>query len=226
MLSLITVLQSVHDTTTCLMRLSKPLLDNHRRHQGSAGCGDGDETHHVSHLQSLLPNADLTTLKQLSHSICARRLEVLLKNGYRGGRGSALHDDAFLRPILLELASACDKSMKHHIGIGSSLEARSYDQADSSSFADARGTEFPSEWRSSTSIRQGDQVFNIPEYVSRKPESGAQLRKSQDHEVELHDKQEVGKASVLSHKFLTSKSRSSAIPACTRCRAVSSWRGH
>jgi hypothetical protein len=119
-LSLGTILADVNSALTCLMRLSKPLLDNHRRHRTiDQYCTEGG-THHAQQLQRLLPRVEWTTLEQLSRSTCARRNKVLMANSRRKVSGAALDDVSFLRVVLLELVSVTGglASHQHQTSVG------------------------------------------------------------------------------------------------------------
>jgi hypothetical protein len=119
-LSLGTILADVNSALSCLMRLSKPLLDNHRRHRTiDRYCAEGG-THHAQQLQRLLPRVEWTTLKQLSRSTCARRNKVLMANSRRRVSSAAFDDAAFLRAVLLELVSVTGglASHQHQTSVG------------------------------------------------------------------------------------------------------------
>jgi hypothetical protein len=116
--SLSAILQEVQNTTICLMRLSRPLLNDHLHHQTTTQHCDKDNKHHISHLQRLIPHATLTVLKRLSKSICARRLGLLRMNSHWG----RLDDVTFLLMVLRNLVSVSDEAVRTS-STGSSVQA-------------------------------------------------------------------------------------------------------
>jgi hypothetical protein len=225
MLSLGSILQDVYNTTVCLMRLSKPLLDSHRRHQATTRRCDDGAKHHVSHLQRLLPRATLTILRLLSKSICTRQLETLRMNSQQEGSISVLSDDVFLRLVLLELASVSDEAIKLESSTGSSLERNpGYLAEEPSSCEDAENMESYSEERSIPSPAKVDSLFPSPEYTLVNPEPTmiqiAQRREGVVYKTKSDTGQNAKEASFVDHESSDDGSEAATISACTRCRVV------
>ena len=226
-LSLASILQDVYNTTICLMRLSKPLLDSHRHHQTTTRRCDEDDKHHVSHLQRWLPRATLTIMKRLSKSICARRFEITRINSHWKGHDSALGDDAFLRVVLLELASVSDDTIKYDSSTGSSLEQDTgYLAEEPSSFEDAENMESYREERSEPSPAKVDSLFPSPEYTLKNPEPTmiriAQHREGVVYKTKSNTGQHAKETSFVDHGSSDDGSEAATISACTRCRVVRS----
>jgi hypothetical protein len=224
-LSLGSILQNVYNTAICLMRLSKPLLDSHRRHQATTRRCDEDDKHHVSHLQRLLPRANLPILKRLSKSICARRLEALRMNSQQEGSISVLSDDLFLRVVFLELASVSDEAMKLESSTGSSLERNpGYLAEEPSSFEDAENMESYCEERSIPSPAKVDSLFPSQEYTLVNPEPTmiqiAHRREGVVYKIESKTGQNAQEASFVDRESSDDGSEAATISACTRCRVV------
>lgn len=122
------------------MRLSKPLLDNHRRQRPpDRYCTEG-ETHHVPLLRRLMPHAEQTTLERLSWFTCARRDEMLTAKSHFKDSGTALDDVAFLRSVLLELAFVTGGSVFPEPEISRSTETVQDDEVDLSVSKDGKDT--------------------------------------------------------------------------------------
>lgn len=218
MSSLGTILQDVYNTTICLMRLSKPLLDSHRHHQTTTQRCDKDDSHHVPHFQRLLPRASATTSKRLSKSICARRLKLLRMNSDRKELNPVLGDDGFLRVVLLELASVSDEAIKHE------SSTRSTVRTEPSSFQDAKNMESSREEQSKLSMGKTDSLSTSPEYMLENLEpskiSTAQRPEGLIHDTESHLGQKVKEASFVDHESSENRPAAVTIVACTRCRVV------
>jgi hypothetical protein len=152
------------------MRLSKPLLDNHRRHRRTDRyCTEGD-THHAQGLQRLLPLAELTSLEQLSRSTCARRSELLAMHSRRESSGQALKpldDDAFLRVVFLELASVTGEGTLHDPHARSGIEAAEEVEEELNATRDTGKAESPGTrlWKDEKA-QQVDSVLSTPSYIS------------------------------------------------------------
>ena len=225
LLSLGSILQDVYNTTICLMRLSKPLLDNHRCHQkATRPCDEADE-HHVSRLQRSFPHATLATLKRLSKSICSRRLELLRMNSNREGLFPTLGDDAFLRMVLLDLASISDEAINYESSTRSSFEVDSVRlAAKPSSLEDTQIEEIAREERSEPSTGKMENTMFSPEYTFEDLEplrtDTAQRSKGPVSKSKSHIEQKIKEASVLDHESSYDQSEAFHISACTRCRVV------
>ena len=223
--SLSSVLHDVYNTTTCLMRLSKPILDSHRYHQNAIRPCDEDDEHHVSHLQRLFPHATLTTLKRLSKSICSRRLELLRMNSHREGLDPALGDDLFLRMVLLEMASISDEAIEHESNTKSSFAAASGRlAAESRTLEDAVIKETSHEERSKPSTGKMENVMFSSEYTLEDLDPSktdtAQRRHGLVHNTKSHTGPKTRETSVLDHESSYDRSEAFTITACTRCRVV------
>lgn len=219
------ILQDVHDTTICLMRLSRPLLNNHQRHESTPQRCDQDDTHHVSHLQRLLPHATLTLLKRLSKSICARRLELLHMNSHRERLNLNIGDDAFLRVVLLEMASVSDEAVKYESSKGSSPEADSGRlKAEPCKFENVEYTKSVDEESVSSSIGKVDSVFNSSEYMLEHLEATkiniVQRREGPVYKSTSQAGQKAKEASYTDQEPLDDISEAFTVDACTRCRIV------
>ena len=230
--SLGSILHDVYNTTICLMRLSKPLLDSHRYHQDAARPCDEDDKHHVSHLKRLFPQATLAILKRLSKSICGRRLELLHMNSCREGVYPALGDDPFLRMVLLEMASISDEAIKHESSTKTSFEADSGRlAAEPSSLEDAVFKETSREERSNPSTGKMENLMFPPEYTLEDLEwpktDTAQRRQGLVHSTKSHTGQKTRETSVLDHELSYDRSEAYTITACMRCLVVcltKTWR--
>lgn len=225
LLSLGSILHDVYNTTTCLMRLSKPLLDSHRYHQNAARPCDEDDKHHVSHLKRLFPQATLAILKRLSKSICSRRLELLRMNSCREGVYPALGDDPFLRMVLLELASVSDEAIQHESGTKSSFETDSGRlAAELSSLGDTLVKETSREELSKPSTGKMENLMFSPEYTLEDLEPSktdtAQRSKGLVHSTKSHTGQKTRETSILDDDLSYDRSEASTITACTRCLVV------
>lgn len=224
-LNLGSILKDVHDTTICLMRLSKPLLDSHRCHQNDNRPCDEDDEHHVSHLQRLFPHATLATLKRLSKSICSRRLELLRMNSHREGLYPALGDDAFLRMVLLDLASISDEAIKYEANTRSSFEADSgRPAAEPGSLEDAEMGETPREERSKLNTGETESLMVSPEYTPEdlEPSTGdtTQRRKGLLYDTKSHTGRKAKEASFIDYEVSDDRPEAVTLTTCTRCRVV------
>jgi hypothetical protein len=204
--SLGTILGDVNSTMTCLMRLSKTLLDNHRRHRrADRYCTEGD-THHAQRLRRLVPLAELTTLEQLSRSTCARRSELLAMNSQRvGSSGPALKpldDDSFLRVVLLELASVTGEATFHDPGASSGIDAAQEVEGDLNTLGDSGKVNSPGrkDW-TDENLKQVDSVFSTPNEIPGQPKStrssAARDLRDQGYQAQPSDTQNAGKARVI-----------------------------
>lgn len=224
-LSLSAILQEVYNTTICLMRLSRPLLSNHLHHQKTTPRCDQDDKHHVEDLQRLLPRATLTTLKRLSKSICARRLQLLRMNSHPGEFGQALEDVIFLRMVLLDLASVSDEAVNYESSTSSS------DQTDPgrlgvqpSSFEDVENMESSLAGRPAPNIGQMETIPTSLEYMLKNiepaPISTAQRREDIDSKTKLDIGPKAKQASFADHESSDDSSEVFTVTVCTRCRLV------
>jgi len=179
---------------------------------------DRDDSHHVSHLQRVIPRAKSEILKRLSRSICARSLEILRMNTQQDGFGRALGEGAFLRMVLLELASVSDEAMQHESSTGRSLAADPGLEVEPNSFEDVEDKEFSDEKISMPDPGQVDSLFNTPEYakinIVQRPEETI-------NEAKSHGRQEAKQASLVDHGSSDDRPIVHTVPVCTRCRVVS-----
>jgi hypothetical protein len=171
-LSLGGILVDVNSAIACLMRLSRPLLDNHQRHPTIDRYCTEDDTHHAQGLRRLLPRADWIALEQISKSTCARRSELLAMNSRRlespGPAPKPLNDDAYLRVILLEMASVTGEATIRDSDASSSIEAAQELEGDRTAFIDSEVVKAPVARRLGTkNTKQVDIVLSIPQNLPR-----------------------------------------------------------
>jgi hypothetical protein len=233
--TIITILADIHAATLCLMRLSKPLFDNHRRHwDPDRYCAEG-ETHLAQHLQRILRGAEWTALEQLSRSTCARRDILLITNSRRKiSDAAALDDITFLRVVLLELASVSGET-------SSGGEIVPGDEADWNVFRDAEksGSQIIGRWStdhvgtprdppkkpSSSSQAHRDIVPNASKImlIESDPVENfrTQLPGDLNRKAYPGDTQKTGKAQLVDSDSSDDTTKPMTMTACTRCRVVS-----
>lgn len=204
------------------MRLSKPLLDNHRRQRSpDRYCTEG-ETHHVPLLQRLMPRAEQTTLERLSWFTCARRDELLTANSRRNDSSTAPDDVAFFRSMLLELGFVTGGSDFHGSGTRRNADSAKTAQDDEKDvgpeitrFEDVQNTKSP---------EKVDSALMAPLQTLTKQEwkkvGSVQLPRDSDLEAYPSDTPKNTKASHINPEPVADTRES--IPACTRCKVVGS----
>jgi hypothetical protein len=211
------------------MRLSKPLLDNYRRHPTIDRYCTEDDTHHAEGLRRLLPRADWIALEQISRSTCARRSELLAMNSRRlespGSALKPLNDDAYLRVILLEMASVTGEATVRDSNASSSIEAAQELEGDRTAVIDSKDVKAPVVRRLKTkNTKQVDIVFSKPQNLSR-PQlpttTGTERYPGHlDRRTQVSNTQTAVKTNTVGSNSSDVTVVSETLTACTRCRTV------